>query len=598
MATMRNQAIQIQAVDPAADPLTRYHACKAMARGYAEARKSEKTRLAHARAFCALAIQTFWSAQCKVHSAKLKIKPLGLSLPDLAVDVQRIAEETGRLIASFPAEDAGYLIGSIYTVMLPSSLRSEMGAFYTPPPLVARLLDQIEAAGFDLTRGTAIDPACGGGAFLAPLALRMVAHDGGASPEWTLRRLGKRLKGIELDPFAAWMSTVLLEAAVLPLCVAAKRRMADVVVAGDALRPRELGQFDLVIGNPPYGRVKLDEPMRNHYSRSLYGHANLYGLFTDLALRLVKPSGGILAYLTPTSFLGGQYYKALRKLLTDETAPFSVDFISDREGVFDDVLQETMLTTYVKSLQITPAQVSVVVPQGLNAAKVETIGAVYVNDQGNPWLLPRNSKDATFLNAIARMPTRIADLGYVVATGQLVWNRHKDQLRTVAGAESLPLIWAESVTASGFSFSADRRNHVPFINVMRNQAHLITRNAAVLVQRTTSKEQNRRLLAAVLPQRFLDESGGAVIENHLNLVYSPAGIMPKVSLGTIAALLNTEAADRAFRCISGSVAVSAYELNALPLPTVDQLVELERLIRRGAVKATIERKVTSFYGAE
>lgn len=391
------------------------------------------------------------------------------------------------------------------------------------------------------------------------------------------------------------MSSVLLEAAVLPLCIAAKRRMADIVIVGDALLPRELGQFDLVIGNPPYGRVKLDESMRKHYSRSLYGHANLYGLFTDLALRLVKPRG-IVAYLTPTSFLGGQYYKALRKLLTDESAPFSVDFISDRDGVFDDVLQETMLTTYVKSLEVQPAQVSVVVPQGLNAAKVEQVGDVYVNDQGKPWLLPRNSKDVVFLNNIAKMPTRLTDLGYVVATGQLVWNRHKSQLRTTAEAESLPLIWAESVTSEGFSFSANRRNHVPYINVLNSQAHLITLNSVILVQRTTSKEQNRRLLAAVLPQHFLDENGGAVIENHLNLVHSPTGMDPKISLRTVTALLNSEAADRAFRCISGSVAVSAYELNALPLPTVHQLVELERTIRSGAVKATIERKIATFYG--
>lgn len=592
---MNNQAQLALWTDPATDPMTRYHACKAMARGYADERKTEAARLAHARAFCAIAINAFWSTLCRQHHATLKIKPLSIALTSVAMDVQRVAEDTGRLVASFPAEDAGYLIGSIYTVMLPSSLRSEMGAYYTPPPLVSRLLDQIEAAGFDLARGSAIDPACGGGAFLAPLALRMVAHDNGESPEWTLRRLGKRLKGIELDPFAAWMSTVLLEAAVLPLCIAAKRRMADIVVVGDALQPRDLGQFDLVIGNPPYGRVKLEEAMRNLYARSLYGHANLYGLFTDLALRLVKPLG-VVAYLTPTSFLGGQYYKALRHLLTDETTPFSVDFIADREGVFDDVLQETLLTTYVKSHQDTPATVSIVIPKGLNAAQIEKIGTAYVNKQGNPWLLPRNLKDAEFLNRIAKLPTRLADLGYAVSTGPLVWNRHKEQLRTTADEDSLPLIWAESVTSDGFLFSADRRNHVPYINVLENQPHLITRNAVVLVQRTTSKEQNRRILAAELPQSFINENEGAVVENHLNIIYSPIGMKSTVSLSTISALLNTEAVDRAFRCISGSVAVSAYELNALPLPSSKQLIELEDLIQSGASKSAIELKVSAFYG--
>ena len=592
---MTSQLAHIADVDPSTDSLTRYKACKAMARGYAESKQTEKTRLNHARAFCAAIIESFWNVQCARNSTSFKVKPLSLSRLTLPKDVQQLAESAGRLIADFPTEDAGYLIGSVYTVMLPSSLRSKMGAYYTPPPLVARLLDQVEAAGFDFARGTAIDPACGGGAFLAPLALRMIAKDEGASPEWTLRRLAKRLKGLEIDPFAAWMATVLLETVVLPLCVAAKRRLPDVVMVGDALRPQDHGQVDLVIGNPPYGRVTLHETMRQHYARSLYGHANLYGLFTDLALRLVKPAG-IVAYLTPTSFLGGQYYKALRQLLTNETTPFSVDFIADRHGVFDDVLQETLLTTYIKAATETPATVSTLIPKGLNAATVEQVGQIRVNMEGNPWLLPRTANDATFLNTVAQMPMRLSNIGYVVTTGQLVWNRHKDQLRTIAEKESLPLIWAESVKADGFAFSADRRNHVPYINVKENQPHLITRHATVLVQRTTSKEQNRRLLAAVLPQPFIDQSDGVVIENHLNLVHSPVGLTPRVSLDTIAMLLNSEAVDRAFRCISGSVAVSAYELNALPLPTIQQLIDLERLIQSGAAKAIIERQIASFYG--
>ncbi|WP_208457526.1 HsdM family class I SAM-dependent methyltransferase [Burkholderia vietnamiensis] len=582
-------------VDPAVDPLTRYAACKAMARGYAEARKTDKTRLSHARAFCAAVVVSYWATLCKRHKTDMKVRPMPLTAPALAIDVQRTAEDVGGLIAEFPAEDAGYLIGSIYTVMLPTALRSELGAYYTPPPLVTRLLDLAEQAGFDFTHGTVVDPACGGGAFLAPVALRMWQRDKGASPEWTFRRIAKRLRGIEIDPFAAWMTRVLLEAALMPLCIAAKRRLPDVVTVADALRPEDFGTFDLVIGNPPYGRVTLDEPMRNHYARSLYGHANLYGLFTDLALRLAKPDG-VIAYLTPTSFLGGQYFKALRQLITDETKPVAFDFVADREGVFDDVLQETLLTAYTRKPHDAAPIVSVLVPKGLNAAKVERIGNVSLTTTGDPWLLPRTAADASFLTAIDGMTTRLSDLGYTVSTGPLVWNRHKAQLRVEAIDGALPLIWAESVTPNGFVFSADRRNHVPFIAVHHDQPHLIVRKSCVLVQRTTSKEQNRRLLAALLPQSYLDKTGGAVVENHLNMVVAPSLDLARVKPSTIEALLNTEAVDRAFRCISGSVAVSAYELNALPLPSIEQLIALEKLVGKRASKRDIERAVAGYYG--
>ena len=525
----------------------------------------------------------------------MKAKGCPIGLPKLTEDVSRVAQSVGQLIVEFPVEDAGYLIGSIYTVTLPPTLRSKMGAFYTPPPLVARLLDLAEEAGFDFTRGRAIDPACGGGAFLAPVALRMIARAQGASADWLVRSLGNRLKGIEIDPFAAWMTRVLLEAAVMPLCIKARRRLADVVTVADALRPHDFGSFDLVIGNPPYGRIKLSEPMRRHYSRSLYGHANLYGLFMDLALRLVKPRG-VVAYLTPTSFLGGQYFKALRELLIEEASPIAFDLVADRHGVFDDVLQETLLTTYVRGVEARAASVSVLVPQGLNAARVESLGPVAVDFSGGPWILPRDAEDAAILDALSRMPTRLRDLGYVVSTGPLVWNRYKDQLRHTASGGASPLIWAESISGQGFRFSAERRNHVPFIQVKDEQQHLLTTKSCVLVQRTTSKEQDRRLMAAVLPTSFLMEHGGVVVENHLNMIQAPSGKLARVSPATIAVLLNSGAVDRAFRCISGSVAVSAYELNAIPLPSIEDLRRIEMLMENGASKNMVEREISLCYG--
>ncbi|MDI3398508.1 Eco57I restriction-modification methylase domain-containing protein [Pseudomonas sp. V88_4] len=594
---MNNLSANATWIDPSAEPIHRYQACKAMARGYAAAKKTDDARLDHAKAFCAAIVSSYWAEVCKRHRVNMASRPMRDSLPVLVVDVQFVADGIGRLIAEFPVEDAGYLIGSIYTVMLPDAQRSAMGAYYTPPPLVARLLDMAEAAGFDFSFDTAIDPACGGGAFLVPIALRMLDRARPAEPGWIVRQLGVRLRGIEIDPFAAWMAQVLVEAALMPLCIAAGRRLPEIVTVDNALRPCEQPKkFGLVIGNPPYGRLSLDEPMRKYYARSLFGHANLYGLFTDLALRMVKP-GGVVAYLTPTSFLGGQYFKALRQLLTKEATPIGFDFVSDRDDVFDDVLQETMLTTYVREVRHTPAEISSLVPQGLNAARVESLGTMCVGRGGEPWLLPRTSMDAAILRAIDHMPTRLSDLGYSVSTGPLVWNRHREQLRTQIDRTTLPLIWAESVTSENFAFKAERRNHVPFFAPEESQPHLVTKASCVLVQRTTSKEQGRRLVAAVLPQDFLDQYGGAIVENHLNMVYPRTPSDAQISVAAISALLNTEVVDRVFRCISGSVAVSAYEMNALPLPSVEQLLSLEKLLTLGSnKKPAVERLVSSFYG--
>ena len=40
-------------------------------------------------------------------------------------------------------------------------------------------------------------------------------------------------------------------------------------------------------------------------------------------------------------------------------------------------------------------------------------------------------------------------------------------------------------------------------------------DACILVQRTTAKEQARRLIAAELPSEFVHQHRGVVVENHL-----------------------------------------------------------------------------------
>lgn len=578
--------------------LERYQTCKAMAKGYAGNYKTGQSRLMHARSYCFSIVAAYWDTLAKKQKSSIKMRavPHTVYIEDIPCDARELAERTGELIAQFPAEDAGYLIGSIYTVMLPSAYRSELGAYYTPPPLVARLLDLAEKSGVDFSHASVIDPACGGGAFLAPVAIRMLKKDKGSSPEWMLRRISRRLKGIEIDPFAAWMSLVLLESVLMPLCVKVKRRLPeDTIIVADALQQDKFSGYDLVVGNPPYGRVTLDIKTREKYSRSLFGHANLYGLFTDLAVRMVKEKTGVIAFLTPTSFLGGQYFTALRTLLTEKTTPYALDFVTDRDGVFDDVLQETMLTAFKAGEHKVRAQVSSLVPKGLNKAKIEKIGNVDIEKGGATWLLPRVKDDACFLNVLKQMSTRLADLGYSVSTGQLVWNRFKSQLRTTKGKNSYPLVWAESITSAGFRFSADRKNHVPYIDITPQQGFLVTKSECVLVQRTTSKEQDRRILAAILPQGFKDETGGVVVENHINIVYSN-GLFSAVRPDVIDMLLNSHVVDRAFRCISGSVAVSAYELNSIPLPSLEQVMEIQSLIDAGVHRRIIERTIAGFYG--
>jgi adenine-specific DNA-methyltransferase len=558
-------------------------------------------RLATARVFVHALVQSWWraltSGDRKPIPLREPFRPLGVvPLPGLALE---LAARLGQEAALLETHLAAYQVGLAYGSMLPPDHRAAMGIFYTPPALAAHLISQATQAGIDWTDCRVLDPACGGGAFLAPVARRILERLPGCNPRVLLENIAARLRGYELDPFGAWLSQVSLDAVLLSVCRDARRSSPVVVSVCDSLRrppPRE--RYDLVIANPPYGRVRLDSVQRRRFKRSLYGHANAYGLFTDLSLRLVKPQG-LVALVTPTSFLAGEYFKNLRLLLGRSAPPATIDFVDLRKGVFDDVLQETLLATYQPGVALRKVSIHEIRSTGAERLTVEEVGTFSLpRDPSQPWLLPRNRGQARLIEVLSRMKHRLADWGYEVSTGPLVWNRHKDQLATEPGSMRYPLIWAEAVTSDGqFVWRAEKKNHAPYFELRPGDEWLMLQRPCVLVQRTTAKEQHRRLIAAALPSKILGRHGAVVIENHLNML-RPIADPPLVPPGVLAAFLNSAAADRAFRCVSGSVAVSAYELESMPLPAPGALQELAHLLRGKASRSQLEAACARLYGTD
>jgi adenine-specific DNA-methyltransferase len=586
----------IDAVSPP-DPRATLTSGKLMAKALAASYEGG-AREATARAFTSAVVDAYWNSIQESGPLRFPLPGRFVRLPeaDLSPTAQSMARGMGRAASGIEPLAAAYLISGTYTAMMPDERRSRLGAYYTPPPLAERLVAMATEAGVNWRTCRILDPACGGGAFLSAVAKPLLKAASRLSPSQILDEIEKRLKGFEIDPYAAWLSQVFLEATLMPVCQRAERRAPVVAVVCDSLLAKEpttqSGPYDLVIGNPPYGRISLSEELRDRYRRSLYGHANLYGVFTDLATRFSR-NGGIIAYVTPTSFLAGEYFKALRSLLSSSARPVNIDFVSVRKGVFEDALQETMLATYRKSgIQGSQPTVHFIAPTDDDGITVEKGGTFEISGDGGPWLVPRTPDQARLVASLREMPHRLRDYGYEVSTGPLVWNRHKSQLVTKAAKTTYPLIWAEAITPAGrFQFRADKKNHLPYFRIESGDDWLVTKTPCVLLQRTTAKEQSRRLIAAELPASFIEEHGAVVIENHINMI-RPINGSPAVSASVLAAMLNSSALDRAFRCISGSVAVSAYELESLPLPPP---ADLKRLVGRSVTPEAIERACSRLY---
>lgn len=321
--------------------------------------------------------------------------------------------------------------------------------------------------------------------------------------------------------------------------------------------------------NPPYGRVRLEQQERERFANSLYGHANLYGLFMAAAIESLDDAG-VLAALVPTSFLAGRYFENLRGMLGKQAPLREVEFVVDRSGSFSGVLQETCLATFgrQKSRRVTIASIN---------GQTSPVAKVASPRRTGPWLLPRRSDDAPAAAAAIAMPLTLATAGWKVSTGPLVWNRRKADLSASPADSRVRVLWAADI--DGGVVHRDRiRDDVRFLTLRGNDDRvLVLDQPAVLVQRTTAPEQARRLVAAHLDQSTLDHWGGrVVVENHVNVLRPRISSLP-LSAEALTRLFASETIDRVLRCFSGSVAVSAYELEALPLPSAEALARWSQI---------------------
>ncbi|WJY64680.1 Eco57I restriction-modification methylase (plasmid) [Corynebacterium atrinae] len=475
---------------------------------------------------------------------------------------------------------SGEEVGEAYVGALSSAIRSRHGRHYTPQELSSHLWAQVRRArGFNHPKaqpldGLVRDPACGAGALLLPVLREHLRATTDINPRFVLASLPKLIEGIDNDPAAVWIANLVLAAEMLPTLAripeSDRRPLPTLCRVGDGLAPSDQ-QAQIIVMNPPYGRVKLSDEERERFADVVYGHANLYGIFMAAAEDHLADDG-VLAALVPTSFLSGRYFSPLRNRLSSAVRLREVSFVEKRAGVFSSVLQETCLVAFTRQRTRLTTITEIRGDGEMPIAQVPTPRG------DHPWVLPRRSDLAAVSAAASQMPLNLASAGWKVSTGPLVWNRRAKDLSDTSGPGAVPIIWAADFDG-GVLHTDERRSRMRYITLSSDKERTVMTltDPAILVQRTSAPEQTRRLTTVHLTQEDLDRLGGAVVvENHVNVI-RPSTSQPALSMRLLGRVLATNALDAVARCISGSVALSAFELSALPLPDEETLASWEEL---------------------
>lgn len=485
-----------------------------------------------------------------------------------------------------------YLAGDIYEGALTKEEKKALGQYYTPPALANHLLDQAGyIAGLGISGKSLLDVATGFGVFLAQAAKRLVCEirQQGSDLKRILEAVEQRLLGYDVNPFAVIATKFHVLATLLDALdldqqgvreVLTFFRLPGVCTADTIAQPFVPGAYEpthFVVGNPPYGTCKQGLHLQR-YKEVLDGRANLYQLFLYFAIQR-STDGGRIAFLMPESLRSGRYFTALRRYLATHTHLLATTDIQTRTSIFTDVEQGVLILVGEKKgntrLCQYPDEVTVVQTadeEMLTEATPFLVPRhhVHVAEPMDYMLLKAGSRDDyTLLWRLCQQHTSASCIELGVHTGRFVWNQHRDVFHGSSGEVSLPVIYAQSVHRFTFTFPPMRNNserlRLLYSERTPEAIRYTTRGCVLLVQRTTAREQDWRLIATVVPHAFAHTYPVYLVENHVNYIDEATWQGEYVSLLYVLGLLNSKLINYLFAALSGITHVSSWELRHLPL---------------------------------
>ena len=226
------------------------------------------------------------------------------------------------------------------SVALDRRRRSQLGQFFTPAPIarfIASMLDTPERSSIRV-----LDPGAGVGILCTAAVVHLVTHQ-------------SRLKSVELVAYEldAYLDEELRKTLVacelwaksVGVDLSWELRASDYVAdVGLLIGGSGMEQFDAVIMNPPYRKIRTDSNERAILEAIGLRVSNLYTAFLALAAAQIK-LGGVLSAITPRSFANGLYHEPFRRFFFDRIGVERLHVFESRGDVFAnaEVLQENII---------------------------------------------------------------------------------------------------------------------------------------------------------------------------------------------------------------------------------------------------------------
>ncbi|MGD0488769.1 MAG: Eco57I restriction-modification methylase domain-containing protein [Syntrophorhabdales bacterium] len=461
--------------------------------------------------------------------------------------------------------------------------RAQMGQFLTPSTIARFMASMCETFPREVR---ILDPGAGAGVLFAalvdtlisrknrPLSIEVVAYETDSAILPFLKETIKRCEALCTSNGIRFRGIVEHKDFV-PDAIAETRDSLFVVPGM---------RFTHIILNPPYKKINTRSAMGKRLYAAGLEVANLYAAFVWLSARVLAPGGEIVA-ITPRSFCNGPYFKKFRVAFLKMVNLTRIHVFVSRKKAFgdDDVLQENIIYHAVRGLRKAKSVV-ISTSDGLDFDKGRALSVPYsrVVHPGDPDMFIHLGLDAADLGLTERMTcftSSLSKLGLGVSTGRVVDFRAREHLRQSTEKGTVPLIHPYHFHYGFINWPIESgKKPGAIVSSSDTSDLLIEAGVYVLTKRFSSKEQQRRVMAAIYDPARID-ARLVGFENHLNYFHKQGKGLPADLAKGLALYLNSTLADQYFRLFSGHTQVNATDLRKMPYPTHQQLLRLGAYVK-------------------
>lgn len=357
------------------------------------------------------------------------------------------------------------------------------------------------------------------------------------------------------------------------------------LLTGHSIHEPENSDYDIVISNPPYQKIKNSLDKKQKISKSFHGQSNSYVLFIDLCLKLLRPKGQFV-FLSPRSYCSGPYHQKTRELLLNDNCIEHIHSFKSRKKIFleFDILQEVIIVHGEKTpnLKCSPIQISISEDRTFSDQTTFCVPYHGVVPKKNPREnihIPQDKTESKIVELVQSWDDTFESLSLKISTGKVV--DFRSVMSLMEGnyeSDTVPLLWMHHVENGRINWPIPGFRKPQFFLVTKSSKNkLIPLKNYVILRRFSAKEEKKRIYAAPFLIKDFSNFDYVGFENHLNYIYQEPKEFSQGDARGISAFLNSRTIDIYYRTLSGNTQVNASDILKMPMPPIEVIKKIGKL---------------------